>query len=71
MTGFTLLIRRTGEADRPLVAYRGTAAPPGGDSHRYLVDPGRKLERLLLDAGRRVLTPGKVGAVGADPSSPR
>lgn len=64
--GFTLLIRRAGEADATLIAYRGTVASPGAGLRPYLADPGRTLERQLLDAGRSALTPDEIAVVEAD-----
>jgi hypothetical protein len=64
--GFTLVVRRAGQADTTLVAYRGAVAPPGVGPRPYLADPGRTLERSLLDAGRSTLAPVEVAAVEAD-----
>jgi len=64
--GFTLLLSRPGKADETLVAYRGTVAPPGVDPRPYRIDAPRTVERLLLDAGRSILTPVEVAAVEAD-----
>ncbi|HYO42695.1 MAG TPA: hypothetical protein VES19_05795 [Candidatus Limnocylindrales bacterium] len=64
--GFTLVIRRAGQPDTTLVAYRGAVAPPGVGPRPHLADPGRTLERSLLDAGRSTLAPVEVAAVEAD-----
>ena len=64
--GFTILIRRPGQADETLVAYRGTVAPMGTGPRTYRIDDGRTVERLLLDFGRSTLNPTEVAAVEAD-----
>jgi hypothetical protein len=64
--GFTLLLDRPGQTAKTLVAYRGTVAPPGVDRRPYRVDSDRTVERLLLEAGRPMLTPVEVAAVEAD-----
>jgi hypothetical protein len=64
--GFTLLLDRPGKPAEALVAYRGTVASPGVDARPYRIDAGRTVERLLLEAGRSILTPIEVAAVEAD-----
>jgi hypothetical protein len=63
--GFTLVLRRPGQVDETLVAYQATVAPPGVGPRPYRVDPGRTVERLLLESGRSTLTPEEVAAVDA------
>jgi len=64
--GFTLLLRRSEQADATLVAYRGIVAPQGVGPRSCWIDVGRAVERLLLDTGRPVLTPTEVAVVEAD-----
>jgi len=64
--GFTLVLRRPGQADETLIAYRGTVSSPGAGARPYRADPGRTVERLLLETGRATLTPTEIAAVEAD-----
>ena len=64
--GFTILIRRPGQADETLVAYRGTVAPQGAGPRTYRIDQGRTVERLLLYFGRPMLATHEIAAVEAD-----
>lgn len=64
--GFTIVRSSPGQADEPLVAYRGTVAPQGAGPRTYRIDEGRTVERLLLDFGRSTLNPTEVAAVEAD-----
>jgi len=64
--GFTLLIRRAGQTDQTLVAYRAVVAAPGTESRPYRLDPGRTIERFLLETGRATLAAAEVAAVDAD-----
>lgn len=64
--GFGVVLRQPGRADETVVAYRSTVAPPGVDPRPYRSDPGRTVERLLLDTGRAMLTSAEIAAVEAD-----
>ena len=61
-----LLIRRAGQADQILVVYRGSAAQAGTAPPPYRSDPGRTIERLLLDIGRSRLAAVEIAAIEAD-----
>jgi hypothetical protein len=67
--GYFLLIRRAGQPDETLVAYRGTVASVGGGSGSYRADAGRTVERLLLETGRSVLTPAEIAELARDLSA--
>jgi hypothetical protein len=64
--GFTVVMHRAGHADETLVAYRATVAPAGTAPRAYRADPGRTVERLLLDTGRSRLTPMEISVVESD-----
>lgn len=64
--GFSVVLPRPGRADETVVAYRSTVAPPGVGPRPHRSDPGRTVERLLLDTGRAMLTSAEIAAVEAD-----
>lgn len=64
--GFSLVLSQVGRADESLVAYRASVAPPGVGPRTYRSDPGRTVERLLLETGRSTLSPAEIGVVEAD-----
>lgn len=70
--GFTIVLRVAGEADRTLVAYRGTVtppgteAPPGTGAPAYLDDPERSIERFLLETGRAHLAAPEIAELEAN-----
>jgi len=64
--GFTIVMHRAGQTDETLVAYRASVAPPGTGPRAYRADPGRTVERLLLDTGRAKLTAMEISVVGSD-----
>jgi hypothetical protein len=64
--GFTIVLRRTAQADETLVAYRAAIAPPGVGPRPYRIDTDRAVERLLLETGRATLTPAEIAVVEAD-----
>jgi len=64
--GFTLVLRRAGQADETLIAFRATVAPPGVGPRPYRIDTERTVERLLLETGRATLTPAEIAVVEAD-----
>ena len=64
--GLSLVMSQTGRDDESLVSYRATVAPPGVGPRPYRSDPGRTVERLLLETGRSTLALAEIAAVEAD-----
>ncbi len=51
---------------RLLVAFKGTVSDPLSSHLSYLADPGRSVERFLLDSGRDGLSAVEIAAPGLD-----
>lgn len=64
--GFGVAIATLGQADRTIVAFRGTVTDSLAPPAIYRLDPERRVERFLLDTGRAHLPPDVIDAMEAD-----